>query len=147
MGIAAGYVMIPFNASDPEQGTTGQAIAIGRPGVHRSAKEELWFGLGSEGHMRVSAESWVQVYADSSDNDQGNTNFQQMVAGTPRFPPMIIGDDNQTPLGYTRHLRRNDGEESPLSVRPSQETDQAWMFVSYSGDTSMIMLWDKTVTP
>lgn len=148
LGVLGGYLIAPWDLSDEIQGTTGQAVAIGRTRFNSVTNDALWGGIGSANRLRVAEDEWVPFTPPLNNDDDYSTDKE--VGGVRRFPPVLIGNElgDQTPLGYTKYFRVHYQAEQPMSVLPSSESDLGWLFLSGdSSDHTLIMAWNKTVTP
>lgn len=146
-----GIVVTPFNADDDPH-ITGHGVFAGAPRLWASSGTGLWTGssLGQQTRVRIGVSVWDTVRADASQAPVGG-----VIAGRTRFPPVVLrtngeapSTDSAIPFGFTRYARQATAAQDNRVVRPSTQSDQAWLHVGYNTSTNpLLMLWDKTVTP
>lgn len=146
-----GIVVTPFNADDDAH-ITGHGVFAGSPRFTSSSGAEVWASptSGQRTRIRIGVNDWDSVQAQANQTTDGG-----VVAGRVRYPPIIVetngvatSTSSGTPFAFTRYIRQASAAEYNRVVRPSTQSDQAWLHVGYNTSTSpLLMLWDKTVTP
>lgn len=151
-GTHFGIVVTPFNADDDAH-ITGHGLFCGTPFLTSAATTEAWASSSTatvRTRIRIGVDSWDNVRAQVSQSPDGG-----MVASRVRYPPITLETNGQAtlttsaiPIAFTRYARQASSSEDNRIVRPSTQSSQGWLHVSYTTSAQpLVMLWDKAVTP
>jgi len=155
-----GSIALPINSNDAVTGNDGWGALCGVCGNAASQ----WFTssfTAKASMLRSGPSDWIFMTSDA-------TSFQAMQGdtipgGQIERPDLIglvygkVGDAATANINVNTYYRgvnlkyvRRGLAASPLSVRPSSSTNQAWLALSFNranSATSLKILWNKTITP
>jgi hypothetical protein len=139
-GFQAGRIISGFHTGLP---LTGRAIFAGTPGVASGTTAGVWLSTNTSITSEIEFNNgWHRPRAVSMAGQAG------LVDGIEVLPPsMGMSISTSRTLAFCRYILEASTTADNRVVLPSKNSDQAWLYVRYSGSltNSSVMPWNKTV--